>query len=129
MYTEGFEEWIKMNKNLTAPINELNKASTEIYKRITDQNLELFGENLSRFTEQLKRLGSIKKPEDFINLQKDMMGENITGTIETLQKVIHMNMETMEEIAKLWGSTAAKISEKAVEKAQRYTERTEKTSK
>jgi translation initiation factor 2 alpha subunit (eIF-2alpha) len=126
MYTEGFDQWAKLNKNFTAPFNEWNKATSEICKRISDQNLELFGENFSRFSDQVKRLSNVKKPEDLFNLQKDLMSENITASIELMQKIIHITMENMEDIAKLWGSTAAKISEKAVEKAQKFAEKTEK---
>jgi hypothetical protein len=35
-------------------------------------------------------------------------------------------MENMDELTKLWGTTAAKISEKAVEKAQRQAEKADR---
>lgn len=129
MYNEGFEQWFKLNKNLSAPMNELNKATTEISKRISEQNLQLIEENVARISNQLKRLSSVKKPEDFLNLQRDCFSENMTASIETAQKIMHMAMENLEEISKVWGSTAAKITEKAVEKAQKYTEKAEKAER
>src|SRR5262245_53149470 len=123
MYTEGFEQWVKLNKSFTTPITEFNKATTEICKRMSEQNMQIIGENFTRFTNQMKRLSNIKKPEDFINFQRDCISENISASIETIQKLTHLSMENFEEITKLWGVTAAKISEKAVEKAQKYSER------
>jgi len=126
MYNEGFEQWFKLNKNFNAPINEWNKVTTDICKRIAAQNLEIIGESYSLFSERLKRLSNIKKPEDFINLQKDILNEDLTLTLEYLQKIIHLSMENMDELTKLWGTTAAKVTEKAVEKAQKFAERAEK---
>jgi NDP-sugar pyrophosphorylase family protein len=126
MYTEGYDQWFKLNKNLTAPYNEWNKVTNDIFKRIASQNLELIGESYSRFSDRLKRLSSIKKPEDFLILQKDILNEDLSLSLEYFQKIIHLYMENMEELAKLWGTTAAKVTEKAVEKAQKFGERAER---
>ena len=123
MYIEGVEQWIKMTRNFSTPFTEFNKATTEISKRISEQNLEIIGDNFSRLSNQLKRFSNIKNPEDLINLQKDCVSENITACIETAQKMTHLTMENMEEIAELWSSTAVKISEKTVEKAQKFAEK------
>lgn len=129
MYHESFDQLFKVNKNLTAPVSEWNKTLNEIGKRIAEQNLEIIGDNFNRISSQLKRLSSVRKPEDLFNLQKDCLSENISASIDVAQKISHMAMENMEEIAKLWGTTAAKITEKAVEKAQKYTEKSEKSEK
>jgi hypothetical protein len=120
MYIEGYEQWFKLNKQFASPFNEWNKVTTDICKRVAAQNLELIGESYSRFSERLKRLSNVKKPEEFLLLQKDMLNEDITLTLEYFQKIIHLFMENMEELAKLWGTTAAKVTEKAVEKAQKF---------
>lgn len=104
MYTEGFEQWFKMNKNMTGPLNEWNKTCTEMGRRIAQQNLEILGDNISRLSDRLKRLSSIRKPEDFFNLQKECLQEDMTAAIEGTQKLIHTTMQNMEEFTKLWGS-------------------------
>ena len=126
MYNENFEQWYKLNKNLGAPVSDLTKALAEMGKRISEQNVALFEENAARISNQLKRLGNVKKPEDFFELQKDCFSENITAGIETVQKIVRMSMENLEEISNLWSSTASKVSEAAVERAQKYTEKMEK---
>ena len=126
MYIEGFEQWFKLNRNLGLPMNDLNKVTSEISKRISEQNMELIEENVARFSNQLKRLSSLKKPEDILNLQKDFISENISASVETTQKIIRMGIQNLEELSKVWGYTAAKITEKAVEKAQKYAEKAEK---
>ena len=126
MYTEGFEQWFKLNKNISSPMNEMSKLATDISKRISEQNLQLIEESIARFSSQLKRLSSVKRPEEFLNVQREIISENISTSIEMTQKFIHMTMENFEEISKIWGTTAAKISEKAVEKAHKFAEKTEK---
>jgi uncharacterized protein with HEPN domain len=105
MYTEGYDQWIKINKNMTAPVTEWNKATSELCQRMAQQNLELIGENFSRLSDQLKRFTNIRKPEDFLNLQKEVFNEDVTATIECMQKIIHTSMENMEEFTKLCGSS------------------------
>lgn len=126
MYNEGLDNLLKMNKTFTAPLGEWNKAINDIGKRIADQNMEIIAENFTRVSNQLKRLSNVRKPEDFFNLQKDCLSENISAGIDLTQKVIHMTMENFEEISKLSGTTAAKITERAVEKAQKFAEKGEK---
>jgi hypothetical protein len=126
MYTEGFEQWFKLNKNMTGPLNELGKTATDICRRSAQQNLEIIGENLNRFSDQMKRLSNVRKPEDLINLQRECLNEDISAVMENTQKLAHNAMENYEELSRIWGSTAAKVTENAVEKAQKYTEKAEK---
>jgi len=127
MYNEGFDQWSKMSKNLNTPLNDLNKATTALYKRLSEKNMELIEANFARFSSQLKRLSSVRKPEEFFNLQKECLTENISASVESTQKIVQITMEAMEELSKIWGSSAAKVSEKAVEKAQKFAHRAEKT--
>jgi len=120
---EGYDQWFKLNKSWNTPFTEWNKVTMEICKRMAAHNLEMVGENYSRFSERLKRISNIKKPEDFLNLQKDIINEDLTATLEHMQKMVHLSMENMEELTRLWGTSAAKITEKAVEKAQKYAEK------
>lgn len=104
MYIEGFEQMTKINKTLTGPLSEWNHVTIEIYRRMLQQHLELMGENFSRISEQLKRFSDIKKPEDFFNLQKDCLNENINTTIESFHKLMRISMLGFEEYSKLFGS-------------------------
>lgn len=117
MITEGFEQWFKLNKAFTGPINDWGKAATEICQRTAQQNLEMFGDNLSRTADQLKRLGAAKKPEDLLNLQKDIVNENTTATMDNIQKLINTSLENMEEFSKIFNPfKESSSSMKTVEK-------------
>lgn len=105
MHSEDFEQWFKLNKGLTHPLSGWSKAVTEIWRRTTQQNLELIGENFSRLSDQLKRLSNVKKPEDLLTFQKDCLNENISATIENVQKILQLSMENFEEFTKLYGSS------------------------
>jgi hypothetical protein len=126
MYNENFEQWYKLNKNLGAPISDFTKALTIIGKRVSEQNIELLEENTTRLSDQFKRLSNVKKPEDFFELQKDCFNENMSAGVETLQKLMQTSMENLEEISKLWSTAATKISDTAIEKAHKYTEKMER---
>ena len=103
MYTESFEQWYKMNKNLfnPNPVNDLNRHTTEMWHRITQQNLEMVGETVTRLTEQLNRLSHIKKPEDALKLQSECLQENIQASMDSAQKILSATMKNMEECTKL----------------------------
>lgn len=101
MRFEGYEQWQKMHQNMMMPLGDWNKASTEIWNRLTQQQLDVMSDNLLRLSHQLKRLSHVTKPEDFINLQKECLNEDITASIETMQKLIHSSTESMEEFTKL----------------------------
>lgn len=129
MYLEGFEQWYKMNKNLSTPVSDLSKATTEIFKRITEQNLEIIGENYSRFSEQLRRLSTIRKPEDLLNFQRDCLNENWTAALKNSQRLMHLTLENFEELSRLYGASAVKVTEKAVDKAQKFARKAEKETR
>lgn len=115
MYTESFEQWLKANKNFSAPMGELNKAGTDFYRRIAQQNIELLSENYARFADQLQRLSQVKKPEELLHLQKECLNEDMTAGIENMQKLVHLSIENMEELTRLF-STARDTAMKPVEK-------------
>lgn len=104
MYTEGFDQWLKMSKHLTSPIGDWNKVASDVIRRTTQQNLDIIGENFSRLSDQFKRLSHVRKPEDLLALQKDLINEDITAAINTSQLIIHTAMENMEEITKACGN-------------------------
>lgn len=105
MYTEGFDQWLKMSKYLSSPMGDWSKTLTEIIRHTTQQNLEMIGENFSRLSDQCKRLSHARKPEDLLNLQKDILNEDITVAINNTQTLIHTTVENMEEITKLCGTS------------------------
>lgn len=105
MYTEGFEQWIKTaNKNFSAPLGDWHKASNEMLHHIVSENLEMISDNLLRLSDQLKRFAQIKKPEDYLNVIRECINEDINATIENSQKLLHSTMEHMEECAKSCGT-------------------------
>ena len=128
MYTEGFEQWFRVNKNMATPLTEWNKTCTDLCRRSTQQQLDLIGENFSRLSERLKRFSNIRKPEDFFNLQKDSLNEDVTASIECMQKCIHNAMENMEELTRLWGSVFGSFQETATHmtKSSEKSERSER---
>lgn len=120
MYTEGFEQWFKTNKNLTAPMGEWNKAATDIYKRMAEQNIALISENFERLSEQLKKFTNIKKPEDILAFQKESVTENINAMIEGWQKLAHMEIESFDAYMKLWTSAFRETATKSYEKFDKF---------
>ena len=110
MYTEGFDQWFKLCKNINTPFTEWNKTTTEVFRNITQQQLEILEDNMSRVSEQLKRLSGVKKPEDWITLQKDCITEDVTATMEYLQKMSHLSLETMTKMSKLCNVSPAMMA-------------------
>ena len=104
MYSESLDQWFKANKNFTNPFMEWNKLATEICRHVAEQNIELLGENVSRMSEQLKRISHVKRPDDLLNLQKEIITEDVAAVIENTQKVIHLALESMEQCTKLCGT-------------------------
>lgn len=111
MNTEHFEQWFKLNKNLTGPLAELQKTAAEICQRVAQENIELANKNVSRCTEQLKRLSSVKKPEEFFALQKECLTENMSAAMENVQKIMKSSVENMEKLADVWGSLCKSTTE------------------
>ena len=103
MYTEGFEQWFKLNKNMTA-LSEWNKTTADMCQRVAQQNLSIMEENLTRISDQIKRASSVRKPEEWLTLQKDIINEDITAAVECAQKITHTYMENMDALTKLCGT-------------------------
>lgn len=130
MTTEGFEQWFKMNKTFSAPLGDLGKSSMELFRRTIEQNLEIFGDNCSRFSDQLKRLSAVRKPEEFLTFQKDVINENMAAMTENFQKIMRITMENLEEMTKLFGALREPMiaaTQKFSEKAKKFAEREEYT--
>ena len=123
MFIDGFEQWSKLNKNFSLPLDEFSKETASLYRRIAQKNLEWVSENLSRTSDQLARLSNTKKPEEFLNVQKECLNENMKATIENIQKITQLIMENIQEFTKLWASCrepinhAAKVMTKVAEKS------------
>ncbi|MBA3661754.1 MAG: phasin family protein [Gammaproteobacteria bacterium] len=107
MYTEGFDQLFKINKNLTTPLNDATRLAAEICRRNAQKNLELVGENVLLFTNQLKRLSEIRQPQDLLYLQKNAMTEGLAIGMDTLQKVINLSMENIASMTKLYETVKA----------------------
>lgn len=126
MDSEYFEQWFNFNKNLKHPLGEFNKTLAEILKRSAEQNLELYAETFSRFTNQLKRLSTVKKPEDFVALQKECFNENVTAIIENSHKFTQSISENMQELTRCFmnfrdpAAATEKMMEKVMGKQERH---------
>lgn len=104
MYTEGFEQWFKLNKNFTTPVNDINKATTDICRRLTQEGLEILSDNVTLVSDQMKRLSNIRKPEDYLNLTRECLTEDLNAGVATIQKMMQLSMQTIEEMTRLTGS-------------------------
>ncbi len=122
MYTEGFDQWLKMSKYLSSPMGDFSKTFAELVRRNAQKNLEMISDNFARFSDQCKRLGNVRKPEDLLNLQKDILSEDIAATINNAQTLVHSTMENMEEITKLCG-TANPLQDTIVKEKHKERER------
>jgi uncharacterized protein YoxC len=127
MYTDSFEQFIKSNKNFTGPLNDYYKLMMDLYQHTAQQNLEILSENVSRFSDQLKRLANVHKPEELLNEQRNILSEDVNVAVETLQKVMHTNLESMEEMSKLCGTLCESATfQKGTNKYQGEKSHTEK---
>jgi len=122
MYNESFEQFFKTNNNFMTPINQWNKAATELCQRITQQNMELFGENSTRISKQMKKLSSIKNPKDYFEVLRDCLNEDIAATVQNVNKLIHHTLETTEEFSELCGT----MCESAMPKTHTHKEKSGK---
>lgn len=129
MYNEGFEQFFKLGKHISTPVEEWNKAAAGILHKVAEQNMEILNDNFSRFSDQMKRLSNVKRPEDLITLQKDCINEDISSVIENSQKIVHMSMENIEEITKLCGTVRESVLTPVVNKMEKHAKDFEKTGK
>lgn len=128
MFTDSFEQWLKLNKQFTSPFTELTKSSTEMWQRFVGENLEITGENISRLSEQFRRLSTIKRPEDFINLQKECINENMTAALENMQKLVNASIENIDQLTKCCHTLHEPFMnamQKTAEKSKKYAEKAE----
>lgn len=100
MFTEQYEQWFKaMNK--PQAMSEWTKLGTDIFQRSAAQQWRMVEENVTRITDQTKRFASVRKPEDFFNLQKECINENLTASINCVQTMMKSAMENVDAITKL----------------------------
>lgn len=108
MFIESFDQWCKLGKTNFAQ-TDWNKATNEIChlcQRTTQKNMEIMSENISRCSDIFKRLCNAKKPEDFLQLQRECFNESMTACIHCMQELISTSMENMDECSKLFASFA-----------------------
>ena len=113
MYTEGFDQWMKMNKNFSSPMSDLSKATTNICRNLTQEGMEMLTDNISLVSDQMKRISSVRKPEDYLNLSRECITEDMNAWMSNIQKIMQLSMQTMEELTRLSSNlreTATNIS-------------------
>lgn len=123
MSIEPLEQVLKFSKSFVNPLNDLNKITMSCCKKLADQQLELISENTARTASQIRKLSSVKKPEEFIELQREILTENLNAGLAAAQKIFKLSMENMETLTKSIGETTAKATEKVVEKAHKAAEK------
>lgn len=100
MVTDGFEQYYKLGRTFLSPWNDVGKTVLEICRRANQGTLEIAEENLTRTADQLKRFNTVKRPEEFLNLQKECLNENITAWMGDIQKLINLSLGSFEEMNK-----------------------------
>lgn len=130
MHQEIFGQWFKSNKTFINPFENLGKAATEVCKKTTEQNLEIIEKNIFRLSDQMKRLSTIKKPEDILLLGKNCIHENLSAMVEDFQKLIKINTENLDKLAHCFGNVpepfvkaAKKTTSKITRNATRKTKK------
>lgn len=112
MYTEGFEQWFKGNKNWSLPISEWSKTTTEICRKATQENLEIISENFNRFSDHLKHLSTIRKPEEWISVPKDCLDKELSAATQMMQRVMNIYMQNIEAFSKLCSASQEAVASK-----------------
>jgi len=104
MVTEGYEQYINFGKNFTNPWNNMGKTALDIYRRVGQEALEITEENLIRTADQLKRCGSAKRPDEWFNLQKEFLNENLNAWLSNCQRCLNFGLGNVEEFNKAMNS-------------------------
>ena len=108
MLNDSFEQWYK-NKNMFTSNNEWSKQASEfcnILQHTAQRNLEIINENVFRCSDQFKRLTSIKRPEEFLSLQKDIFNDNMCAAMQNIQSFMSSYAECTEECMQLFKSAS-----------------------
>lgn len=100
MITDGFEQYYKFSKNFLNPLNDVSKSVLDLCRRLNQGTLEIAGDNLNRTALQLKRMSSVKRPEELLNLQKDLLSENLSAWMSDIQKWNTLAKDCFEEMNK-----------------------------
>jgi hypothetical protein len=90
MQSENFENFFKAT--------EFNKIATEIGHKIAEHNIEIIGETITRMSDRIKHVSTIKKPEEFIELQKEFIAEDLSLGMEHFQKLMNLSLESIETL-------------------------------
>jgi hypothetical protein len=128
MYTEGFQQWFKMNKNFGSPLMGWNKACAGMYQSISEQQLELLSGNLTLLSDQLKRFSQIKTPEDYFNLSRDVIQEDMNTLINNLQILLQATLLQLEEFINLTNTYTEKATKAAKSMGNKSSEKDKEKS-
>ncbi len=122
MNKEHIEQWLNFNHSITAPVQALGKASTDILRKSAERHLEIINDSCSIVADQLRRATNLRKPEDFVTFQKECTNEYLNAFSDNVQKIAHLNLENVEDLLKLYNSALAKATEKVSAAAEKATE-------
>lgn len=89
MYTEHYQK-----------ARDFTQNSALFCRSVAEEVFEIAGENLTRISNQMKRLTEVRKPEDFLNLQRECMEENIAAISKNTEKLMHLYAGRLEEWTK-----------------------------
>jgi hypothetical protein len=98
-FTESSQQWFQFNKNWANSVNSFNQITTQTFRDLARQNLELIGENFNRFSDQMRRFSTIKRPEEFVDLGRECINENISASVETLQNILQMYLTNIDKLS------------------------------
>lgn len=101
MYNEHFEKWQRLGQNISAPIGDYSKATTDICRHAAQEGLEILNDNVALLSDQMKRLSGVRKPEDFANLSRECITEDMNACLQNVQKIMQLSMQTMQDLAKI----------------------------
>lgn len=100
MQREFIEQITEFNKFVAKPASDFNKLTTNIIKRMTEQNLAIMDDFLTSSIKQLKDLGNAKKLEDVVAIQSSLVNESSSKMINCSQKMLNAAMENFSEFSK-----------------------------
>ena len=112
MNNEHIEQWLRFNRSISAPVQALGKASTDIMRKSAERHLEIINDSCSIVADQLRRATHLRKPEDFVTFQKECTNEYLNAFSDNVQKMAHLGLENVEDLLKLYNAALSKATEK-----------------
>ena len=100
MASENFEQYFKLGRTFLTPWNDIGKAWVDIFRKTSQDSLEIASTSLARYSEQLQRLSNVNRPEELFNIEKECFNENLNASMNNLQKFINNSLENFAMINK-----------------------------